>query len=307
MIFENILVDDDKYTCIDYEWFFDFQIPDEFVKYRSIYYFYINNKKILSDKNISLDELCNCVNIAESNINTFAEMEENFQKWVVGDSNYTSRYECEVFYDSVAELKNKNDEFSSHLDRLNTEISTKDKRIVELQDEHEKDVSEMQKNWKKIDELNEEKNELLQKNEVCEYNLNKANSAIHDKDVHIINLESQINFLNQQISMKDNHIANLDENVDERTCPCFIWSTVTDEVVPVANSMSLANALMEKGVSCELHIFPMGLHGLSRATAETAPDRATDTYTVPYVARWIEWSFKWLEETLYNGKFQLKF
>lgn len=210
MIFENILVDDDKYTCIDYEWFFDFQIPDEFVKYRSIYYFYINNKKILSDKNISLDELCNCVNIAESNINTFAEMEENFQKWVVGDSNYTSRYECEVFYDSVAELKNKNDEFSSHLDRLNTEISTKDKRIDELQGEHEKDVSEMQKNWKKIDELNEEKNELLQKNEVCEYNLNKANSAIHDKDVHIINLESQINFLNQQISMKDNHIANLE-------------------------------------------------------------------------------------------------
>jgi len=143
-------------------------------------------------------------------------------------------------------------------------------------------------------------------NELC-----RPNAAILSYPVVTQNVptheESFNNLLGMERSDELNHIANLDENVDERTCPCFIWSTVTDEVVPVANSMSLANALMEKGVSCELHIFPMGLHGLSRATAETAPDRATDTYTVPYVARWIEWSFKWLEETLYNGKFQLKF
>ncbi len=139
----------------------------------------------------------------------------------------------------------------------------------------------------------------------------KPNAAILSYPVITQNVpthkESFDNLLGVERSDELNHIGNLDENVDERTCPCFIWSTVTDEVVPVDNSMAFANALIKKGVSCELHIFPMGLHGLSRATAETAPDRATEIYTQPYVARWIEWSFKWLEQTLFNGKFQLKF
>lgn len=98
-----------------------------------------------------------------------------------------------------------------------------------------------------------------------------------------------------------NHIANLDENVDERTCPCFIWHTATDDAVPVANSLAFARALTDNKIGCELHIFPMGRHGLSRCTAETAPDWGTKEYTLPYIARWMEWSIKWLAQEFYDG------
>lgn len=100
--------------------------------------------------------------------------------------------------------------------------------------------------------------------------------------------------------------ANLDDLVDERTCPCFIWATATDACVPVANSLAFAKALTDKNIGCELHIFPMGCHGLSRATAETAPDWAVNEYHLPYIARWMDWSLKWLDEILYDGKMTLR-
>ena len=103
--------------------------------------------------------------------------------------------------------------------------------------------------------------------------------------------------------------ANLDMHVDERTCPCFIWHTASDTSVPVANSLAFARALTDKGIGCELHIFPMGEHGLSRANAETAPAWANrpegNPYNIPYVARWVEWSFKWLEQVFYGGNYSI--
>ncbi len=99
--------------------------------------------------------------------------------------------------------------------------------------------------------------------------------------------------------------ANLDMHVDECTCPCFIWHTAPDTCVPVANSLAFARALTDKGIGCELHIFPMGGHGLSRANAETTPDGATLPYNIPYVARWVEWSFKWLEQVFYGGNYSI--
>ena len=101
------------------------------------------------------------------------------------------------------------------------------------------------------------------------------------------------------------HTANLDELVDERTCPCFIWTTAADDAVPAENSLAFATALALKKIPYELHVFPMGLHGISRANAETAPDWAPEKYNIPYVARWMHWSQLWLEYTLYDGRYRL--
>ncbi len=100
--------------------------------------------------------------------------------------------------------------------------------------------------------------------------------------------------------------ANLDMLVDERTCPCFIWHTAEDTCVPAANSLAMARALIDNGINCELHIFPMGCHGLSRATAECAPDYNVEAYDIPYVSRWMDWSIKWLEQVFYDGKMVLR-
>ena len=56
-----------------------------------------------------------------------------------------------------------------------------------------------------------------------------------------------------------------EKNVNKNTPPCFIWHTATDDAVPVKNAFALAEALSRNGVHFELHIFPVGCHGLGLA------------------------------------------
>ncbi|MBP3605816.1 MAG: alpha/beta hydrolase [Clostridia bacterium] len=70
--------------------------------------------------------------------------------------------------------------------------------------------------------------------------------------------------------------------VSEKTPPAFLWHTAADAVVNVCNSYRYATALREKGVSCELHVFPEGPHGLGTAPAS------------PYVSRWTMMLIDWL-------------
>lgn len=143
-------------------------------------------------------------------------------------------------------------------------------------------------------------------NELC-----KPNAAILSYPVVTNNVpthKGSFNFLlGEDRSEELENSANLDMLVDERTCPCFIWHTAKDTCVPVANSLAFAKALTDKNIDCELHIFPMGDHGLGRATAEAAPDYNVEGYHIPYVARWMDWSLTWLEQTFYGGKMTLRF
>lgn len=79
---------------------------------------------------------------------------------------------------------------------------------------------------------------------------------------------------------------SLDKHVDGTTPPAFIWHTFEDKTVPVQNSLMLANALTAAGVHFELHIYPVGVHGLSLATEEVANNRPE--YVLPYVQGWID-------------------
>ena len=75
----------------------------------------------------------------------------------------------------------------------------------------------------------------------------------------------------------------------------FLWHTLTDETVPVENSLLLEKSLRRAGVSHELHLFPHGVHGLALADMETSdiekgrlPDR--------HIARWQALCAEWLKE-----------
>lgn len=70
--------------------------------------------------------------------------------------------------------------------------------------------------------------------------------------------------------------------VTKNTPKAFIWHTSSDALVSVINSYRYAEALAEKEVPCELHVFPVGWHG-----SGIAPH-------MPYVAAWIELLRKWL-------------
>ena len=63
---------------------------------------------------------------------------------------------------------------------------------------------------------------------------------------------------------------SLEKKVTQNSVPAFIWHTKEDGAVPVQNSLLLASAYAEHGISFELHVFERGVHGLSLATPETA-------------------------------------
>ena len=86
---------------------------------------------------------------------------------------------------------------------------------------------------------------------------------------------------------------SLEKLVGEKTCPAFIWHTFEDRTVPVQNSLLLAQAMKEAGVSFELHIFPTGGHGLSLANEETATKGGGSIN--PHAEIWIELAIRWIK------------
>ncbi len=58
---------------------------------------------------------------------------------------------------------------------------------------------------------------------------------------------------------------SLEKQVSDKTPPTFLWQTVEDDLVPVENSMMMAQALKENGVPYAYYAFPHGRHGLSAA------------------------------------------
>lgn len=104
-------------------------------------------------------------------------------------------------------------------------------------------------------------------------------------------------------TQEETRSASLEYLVSEKTVPCFLWHTAEDDSVPVQNSLLFAQALSDHNISYELHIFPRGKHGISRANWETSPDWSNGEYNRPYVARWVGFSVKWLENQLFGGSF----
>lgn len=85
--------------------------------------------------------------------------------------------------------------------------------------------------------------------------------------------------------------TSLELQVDENTPPAFIWHTFSDTVVPVENSLFMANALREQNIPFELHIYPEGPHGLSLSNEITGN---TDDFIVPHVQGWIDLAAEWI-------------
>lgn len=88
---------------------------------------------------------------------------------------------------------------------------------------------------------------------------------------------------------------SLEEHVTGKACPVFLWHTAEDSSVSVQNSLLFMQALLERHVPVEAHIFPWGPHGLSLANSVTEQitydcRRSAD----PHVAQWIDLCSEWM-------------
>lgn len=107
--------------------------------------------------------------------------------------------------------------------------------------------------------------------------------------------ESFRNLLGEQYEEKKEELS-LEDQVTPDTPPTFLWHTATDETVPVENSLYFFQACLQQGVSAELHIYPVGGHGLSLANEETC--RANGIGVQKECQSWIGLAQTWLEEIL---------
>lgn len=83
--------------------------------------------------------------------------------------------------------------------------------------------------------------------------------------------------------------------VDKKTCPCFLFATRTDGIVPVENTVDFMRAMIQAGVSFESHIYSYGPHGFS--TCDSAVHEL-DKPISQRVPNWVGDSIGWLKEVL---------
>lgn len=105
--------------------------------------------------------------------------------------------------------------------------------------------------------------------------------------------ESFRNLLGEQYEEKKEELS-LENQVTPDTPPTFLWHTATDETVPVENSLYFFQACLQQGVSAELHIYPVGGHGISLANEETC--RANGIGVQKECQSWIGLAQTWLKK-----------
>lgn len=99
-IFENYILEENTGKCyiLDYEWVFDFPVPVDYLKYRTISYYYSKNSTYLAGR-ISLEQFLDGFGITHEMAEQFAGMEDGFQQYVHGENRkyiYTVNYEKKV-------------------------------------------------------------------------------------------------------------------------------------------------------------------------------------------------------------------
>ena len=86
---------------------------------------------------------------------------------------------------------------------------------------------------------------------------------------------------------------SLEFQVSKDTPTTFLWHTVTDDCVPVENSLLFFNALRKFEIPVEMHLYPVGGHGLSLANEETSHE---DGGCVQKECQsWMELACKWMQ------------
>lgn len=96
------------------------------------------------------------------------------------------------------------------------------------------------------------------------------------------------------ITEEKRNLFSLEKQVNFDTCPAFIWHTFNDNLVSVQNTLLYINAMAEKGIPFEAHIYPYGQHGLALGTEQTA---GSSTARInEHISNWFGLAMKWIKD-----------
>ncbi len=104
---------------------------------------------------------------------------------------------------------------------------------------------------------------------------------------------SRQNLIGENPLHKDKEFMSLYRHINENTPQTFIWHTSSDAAVPIENTLLYSSALSKSQIPFEVHIYPIGHHGLGLAKGG---DREC-----PHVAQWADSLLKWLDLIGFRG------
>lgn len=179
MIFDNVIVQDDMWTCIDYEWVLDCPIPVEFLKYRALYYFY-GKYRIALQEFFEEEEFYEAFGFSQEICRKCFAMEERFQQYVFGkdrESRYQDRYQEDAIpaVEYIQRLEEINNSLKGDIERLNDDIE----RLTLEKEDRDYHIS------------------------ILDKQLEEKQQKLNEKTVETENLHAELN-------LKYQHIAQLD-------------------------------------------------------------------------------------------------
>lgn len=90
LIFSNIIFDEGKgpegsWNILDYEWSFDFPVPDKFLAFRGIYYYFEYSNPSLKEHYVSKGvDIYDKFGFTPEEVDMFIDMEHHFQVYIIG-------------------------------------------------------------------------------------------------------------------------------------------------------------------------------------------------------------------------------
>lgn len=136
MALDNIMLGKESMVMFDYEWVFDFPIPEKFPRYRSLAYFYDRND-VFFKGSISRKEYMEYMDISETESALFEQMEQHFQEYARGKGlcySYLEHYKKAIVpFGEYEQLKQEGLRKDRDIEQLNDLIYSKNEYIQGLE------------------------------------------------------------------------------------------------------------------------------------------------------------------------------
>ena len=136
--FSNFVEDEEgKLLCLDYEWVFDFPVPLDYLKYRTLYYYFCSNRAYII-RHMNEQEFLQEFGLSAELVAACMEMDDAFQQLVHGENRkyiYTRNYEKKC-YNLGKNLQHGESWFMSIVEgvhKLNQELGPHRRDLVECE------------------------------------------------------------------------------------------------------------------------------------------------------------------------------
>ena len=134
-LFENMMLTEDGLYCLDYEWVFQFPIPVQFLKYRTLYYFYQQYHSLMEYE--SRESFLAEFGISVEMAGRYQAMEQCFQEYVHGENQRIYLENFMIRTKTVKELAQVDGELErtkERLEQLKLQVKERDLNIRKLQE-----------------------------------------------------------------------------------------------------------------------------------------------------------------------------